>query len=252
VIALLEQADGKGLDASDYDGPRWGNLAARLRGNAADRELFDAALTVSAMRYISDLRIGRIPPRHVNFELEIEAKKLHPPSFVAALHRSADQSGALGAVEPPYAAYRLLRTEVPRYRALARESFEPISAPKDLKPGDAWPAADRLADRLEKTGDLPAGARTALQEGSYGGGLVDAVKTFQRRHGLAVDGKLGKATLEALNTPFSVRLRQIQLTLERWRWLPPGLPEKTLLVNSPAFTLRALEGGPAGTELTTR
>ncbi len=252
VIALLEKADEKGLNASDYDGARWGEWTSRLRGSAADRELFDAALTVTTMRYISDLRIGRIPPGHVSFELEIESKKLHLPTFVAALQRSADPAGALGAVEPPYAPYRILRAEVPRYRALAALPFVPISVPKNLKPGEAWPAADTLAERLEKTGDLPAGVRAALPKGVYGGGLVDALKAFQGRHGLAADGKVGPGTLEALNTPFSVRLRQIQLTLERWRWLPPGLPDRTVLVNIPGFTLRALEAGPGGAELTTK
>jgi murein L,D-transpeptidase YcbB/YkuD len=251
MIALLEKADGKGLEASDYDGPRWSDWASRLRGNPAGKELFDAALTVSVMRYISDLRIGRIPPRHVDFELEIEAKKLHLPTFVAALQRSADPSGALETVEPPYDAYRILRAQIPRYRALAQEPLPQISSPKGLKAGDAWPAADALAGRLEMMGDLSAGARAGLPKGVYSAGLAGAVKVFQRRHGLAQDGRLGKETLEAVNTPFSDRLRQIQLTLERWRWLPPGLPDRTVLVNIPEFTLRALEGDPAGTNLET-
>ena len=252
VVALLEKADEKGLFATDYDGSRWSVWATSIGESAAHRELFDAALTASVMRYISDLRIGRIPPRHVRFELEIEPKKLHLPTFVAALQRSSDPKGALDGVEPPYPAYRLLRAEVARYRALAQEPFAPIAAPKGLEPGATSPAADLLAERLEKTGDLPAGARAALPKGVYGGALVEAVKSFQQRHGLPQDGKLGKETLEALNTPFSFRLRQIQLTLERWRWLPPGLPARTLLVNIPEFTLRALEGNPEGTDPSTR
>ena len=142
VVALLEKADEKGLFATDYDGSRWSVWATSIGESAAHRELFDAALTASVMRYISDLRIGRIPPRHVRFELEIEPKKLHLPTFVAALQRSSDPKGALDGVEPPYPAYRLLRAEVARYRALAQEPFAPIAAPKGLEPGATSPAAD--------------------------------------------------------------------------------------------------------------
>jgi murein L,D-transpeptidase YcbB/YkuD len=70
---------------------------------------------------------------------------------------------------------------------------------------------------------------------------VDAVKRFQRRHGLDADGRLGPATLERLNVPLADRVRQITLALERWRWLPTEFPSPPIVVNVPDFRLRTLD-----------
>jgi murein L,D-transpeptidase YcbB/YkuD len=66
------------------------------------------------------------------------------------------------------------------------------------------------------------------------------VKRFQRRHGLDEDGRLGPSTLKQLNVPLSARVQQLQLTLERWRWLPEEFSAPPILVNVPDFRLRAL------------
>ena len=70
-----------------------------------------------------------------------------------------------------------------------------------------------------------------------------AVQDFQRLCGLAPDGKVGEKTIAALNVSTEDRLRQIYLNLERWRWLPQSLGERFVLVNLPAFDLRAVEAG---------
>jgi len=78
--------------------------------------------------------------------------------------------------------------------------------------------------------------------------LVDAVKHFQVRHGLDPDGRLGRATMAQLNTPLSHRIRQLELTLERWRWVPHSFSRPPIVVNIPEFELRALNDS-YGTEL---
>src|SRR3984957_21131837 len=89
VIAILLQADRKGLSADDYDGPRWNARLAKLNPAAsqpseADAVQFDAALTICVMRYISDLHIGKINPKHFDFDLDIQAKKYNLPQFLKA------------------------------------------------------------------------------------------------------------------------------------------------------------------------
>jgi len=68
------------------------------------------------------------------------------------------------------------------------------------------------------------------------------VKRFQGRHGLDPDGRIGNATVAALNVPLSRRVRQLQLTLERWRWAPHSFQRPPVVVNIPEFKLRALNG----------
>jgi len=87
LIALLVQAGQKGLSADDYDGPRWSDRLSRLKPATSepaeqDAVKFDLALTVSVMRYISDLHIGRVNPKRLAFELDDESKKYDLPEFL--------------------------------------------------------------------------------------------------------------------------------------------------------------------------
>ncbi len=65
------------------------------------------------------------------------------------------------------------------------------------------------------------------------------MRAFQARHGLEPDGALGKATFRALTTPLSTRVYQIELSLERMRWLPSQLDSPPIIVNIPQFRLFA-------------
>jgi murein L,D-transpeptidase YcbB/YkuD len=72
---------------------------------------------------------------------------------------------------------------------------------------------------------------------------VAAVRAFQDRHGLEPDGVLGAGTLAALNVPVESRIRQLEINLERRRWLPAELGPRHLFVNLADFSLRAVEEG---------
>ena len=99
------------------------------------------------------------------------------------------------------------------------ESSFPL-AKKAIVPGDTYPGVPRLTRLLRLVGDLPADANVPADPTVYAGALVDAVKNFQRRLGRDPNGRIDAQTLADLNVPLSRRVRQMQLTLERWRWLP--------------------------------
>jgi murein L,D-transpeptidase YcbB/YkuD len=109
-------------------------------------------------------------------------------------------------------------------------------------PGGAYPAAQALFDRLVLLGDLPADTPSPA-EGSYSEQMAEGVRHFQARHGLADDGILGRGTLDALNVPPARRARQLELTLERLRWLPDFGPGPLIVVDLPAYRLWALNNG---------
>jgi murein L,D-transpeptidase YcbB/YkuD len=242
VIDILKQADTKGLNGEDYDGPRWADRLARLHQSpsAADQARFDAALTVCAMRYISDLHIGRVNPQHFKFNLDVSQKKYDLPVFLRdKVINSGDVGAELAQIEPPFAGYKRTLQALQKYMQLApQDNGEQLPIPvKPVDPGSSYDGVPRLTQLLRLLGDLPEGTATE-NSNIYASSLVDAVKHFQARHGLTPDGRLGAQTLKQMNTPLSFRVEQLRLTLERWRWVPYMFPRAPIVVNIPEFRLR--------------
>jgi murein L,D-transpeptidase YcbB/YkuD len=242
VIDALESSQKKGLNPEDYDASRWPLRLHALQGATADAATvahFDAALTVAAMRYVSDLHVGRVNPKHFKFGIDVEQKRYDLPQFLAQkLLGASDVLQVLHEVEPPYYAYQRTEAALQTYLALAAQDHSvPLpDVQKTVAPGDAYAGLEPLTERLHLLGDLPQGA--VVNPGIYDGALVDALKRFQIRHGLGADGRLGKETLRQLNTPLSFRVQQLDDALERWRWLPADFSPLPVAVNIPEFVLR--------------
>jgi murein L,D-transpeptidase YcbB/YkuD len=253
MIEVFKEAESKGLNPEDYDGSRWADrvtaLTARKGGDKSESGVagparFDLALTVCVMRYISDLHFGKANPGllHNTYDLDREMPDLAAFIRDRLLHATSVNT-VLDGIEPPYEGYRRTAAVLQKYRAMSQaDSIGPLPlTAKPVEPGKAYPAAMQLAGILRQLGDLPADAALPADSKLYAGPLVDAVKRFQSRHGLDTDGRLGKATVAQLNTPLSQRVRQLQLTLERWRWAPHNFPTPPVVVNIPEFELRALD-----------
>ena len=239
LIEILRASRLKGLNPSDYDAESLATKSRSVKGaSAAAQASFDAALTQSTMRYISDLRIGRVNPKHLKFDIDVQSKQYDLPEFIAQQVAHAGNVGSvLDQIEPPYAGYRRIENSLKQYLDLAAkgDGAKVPAGTKTIAPGDTYPGTAQLAERLRLIGDLPQGGSFD----SYSGALVEGVKHFQARHGLATDGKLDAATLRELNTPLSARVHQIDDALERWRWMPTEFQQPPVLVNIPEFRLRA-------------
>jgi murein L,D-transpeptidase YcbB/YkuD len=239
LIETLRASRLKGLNPKDYDAESLASKSRSLNGaSSAAQASFDAALTQSMMRYISDLRIGRINPKHLKFDIDVQSKKYDLAEFIAQqIVGAKDLQSVLDQIEPPYAGYRRIESTLKQYLDLAARGDGPKvpGGSKTVAPGDTYTGTAQLTERLRLLGDLPQGGTFD----SYSGALVDGVKHFQARHGLATDGKLDVATLRELNTPLSARVQQIDDALERWRWMPTEFQWPPVLVNIPEFRLRA-------------
>ncbi|HEY6303865.1 MAG TPA: L,D-transpeptidase family protein [Terriglobales bacterium] len=246
VIGIFRDAEKKGLDPEDYDASRWEERIRALQGSSSGPAVarFDVALTVCTMRYVSDLRIGRINPEHFRFGLSVEQKKYDLAQFLRdRIITSSNLQVVFDEVEPPFAGYRRTEQALARYIELARidDGDKLPDVTKPIDPGQSYAGVPRLTRFLRRVGDLPADATFSTETQTYSGPLVDAVKRFQRRHGLDADGRLGAATVKQLNVPLQNRVLQLQLTLERWRWLPAEFSAPPIIVNIPDFQLRALD-----------
>lgn len=244
MIQAFESSKQKGLNPDDYDASRWTARLSALKSSPTPDMLarFDAALTVGTMRYISDLHIGRVNPKHFDFGIDIEQKKYDLPQFVTqdVIH-AANLAAVLAGVEPQYNGYKRTEAALDHYLELAAQGDGSAipEVTKSIAPGDPYSGTPQLAQRLKLLGDLSPTAAGAAESHLYSGELVAAVERFQTRHGLTPDGKLGKETIRQLNVSLATRVRQLQDALERWRWLPPSFPQPPVVVNIPEFALRA-------------
>ena len=242
------------MDPGQFDAPtladRWQQLKAAPGGSAAEWAALDTGLSVSVMRYLSSVSQGRVDPRIVGFAYDLSARRLDP---LAELRAARDGAGGVAAaverLQPPFPVYRRLRGALAAYRRLAAAG-EPPAVPaltgtvKKVAPGQPWAGSLALAARLRALGDLPAGAPApVLRDGVpvYGGALLDAVKRFQERHALEADGVIGAGTIDRLNVTLAARVRQIELAMERERWLPEMRRAPYLFVNVPLFRLWAYD-----------
>jgi len=240
MIEVLKGADSKGLRSEDYDASRWDHRLSGL-GQPANQARFDAALTVCAMRYISDLHIGRVNPSHFKFGIDVQRKTYDLAQFVRdRLVNGSDIPATVEQAEPAFPGYQRTEAALAHYlKLMGEDDGEKLpEVSKPLGPGAEYAGVPRLASLLRLLGDLPPSAD--VPPGNvYQGPLIDAVKSFQTRHGLLPDGRLGPQTVKLLNTPLSSRVEQLRLTMERWRWAPEEFPQPPVIVNIPEFLLRA-------------
>jgi murein L,D-transpeptidase YcbB/YkuD len=228
----LARAEERGLDPADYD-----------PGRASDRSLYDVAVTVGVLRAIDAVHRGRVDPRTLDWGFSLAARRLDRAALLREARGGRGIPALLDSLEPSYPHYLRNRRELARYRALARAGEPPAVPPlpkgRKVEPGRAWDGLPALRARLTTLGDLAADPPAPVEAGLYDAATVAAVKRFQARHILDVDGVIGKATVEALNVPLARRVRQIELALERGRWLPRLADRPTVFVNVPLFRMWA-------------
>jgi murein L,D-transpeptidase YcbB/YkuD len=202
---------------------------------------FDTAVSLSLLRYLHDLHYGRVSPQGINFNLKLREKKLIDlPALILAARDRGRIAPLPAEVEPKLDQYRKLKAALAHYRELAaRVAPLKLEVARSVHIGDKHPQLEELRRFLMQSGEIQAGAdKVPAPAGPvYDEELSEGVKHFQARHGLTADGVLGKGTAAALSVPLSERVTQIELALERLRWLPDIGYGPYILVNIPAFQM---------------
>jgi L,D-transpeptidase YcbB len=243
VVANLADADADGLRPEDYRAAELADALGSTRDvagrNVAMLARLDVDLTLALLRYVHDLHFGRINPNLVGFDLDVPRGPFDAPSLIMSIARGGDVSQALAAAAPKFYHYALLKAALAHYRRMAREgdvALAPLKRP--IGKGDSYVDMPSLRNLLHRLGDL--------DDADIGGGndldekALAALARFQSRHGLRSNGLLDSATFKALTTPLSARIQQIELTLERWRWIPE-FSRPPIIVNIPQFRLFAFD-----------
>ena len=233
--AVLSRAGDQGLDVARYRP----DLLDPDRGTLSEtaRDLFASAM---ALRYARDMMFGRVDLHGIETDIDVRRPADDLTAQLDAALAQSDIAPWLAGLAPSAPAYRRLVEAYRRYRDRPDAAdTAPIAAGGPLRLGATGPRVAALKARLRRLGDLRDGADDTRFDAS----AKAALAAFQRRHGIAPDGKLNHETLAALNLPDAERLRQLVLNLERWRYFGHVLAPTRIEVNIAAATVQFIENG---------
>ena len=227
VIFSLMTAYEEGLISKDYRAEKlFEKLSSKTDEDIAD---FEISLSRAAVTFGQHLYSGRVEPVKINREVKLFPDEISAGGILDKLSASDAPKVALSALAPNTARYDRLRSLLLRLRlAQARGGWTVVPKGEVIKAGMTDERVPILRQRLVESGDLPKD----LHEGDVlDGKLLQALKYFQWRMGLASDGAVGPATLKQLNTPVSERIEQVELNLERRRWMQGDFGKTYIFVN---------------------
>lgn len=246
LIANLCDAEREALRPADYRLPELRRTLERLHPSLEKQRpeafaVLDLELTRRFLDYGADLLGGRLDPKVVSSEWYIRARRSTIDGTLRGAVQAQEFPGIVAPLRPHQPEYAELVKALAGYRELLRQGGWPeVRGRGRLRHGDQGARVAVLRRRLRMTGDL---RDSAEHKPVYDRAVAKAVARFQARHGIPSNGIVGAATLAALNVPVQVRIRQIQLNLERYRWLPAEFEPRYIFVNIPDYRLYGYDVG---------
>jgi L,D-transpeptidase YcbB len=223
--------------------------SARLSDSLAVRHLadLDLLLTEGFNRLARDLIAGMLSPADAGLDYRIVAEA--PPADLILNRVLAGEAPAVivAQLRPSIPQYERMRGALLAFHELeARGGWELLGGDASLKEGERGVAVTALRQRF--IAGMDRAEATLAQSGAADPSLFDAdlkhaVQRFQDRHAIEADGAVGGTTLRELNYTLAERIAELQLNLDRWRWLPNDLGERYVLVNIAGFELEVVDGG---------
>ena len=248
LVQSLRLADREGLTRGVYHVANIESLLTEIQRaeskkqpvdvqQAGDLDLF---LTDSFFMYGSNLSAGRVNPKTMEPSWFANQKSTDLAAILGTALDSNQIAQTLQSLLPPYPQYKRLQRALVSYRSIAEQGGWPlIPFGKTLRKGDRGERVVVLGRELAVTGALNGGKSSVTD--LYDDAIEQAVRKFQGRHGLEVDGIVGARTLAALRVPVDDRIKQIEVNMERWRSVPHVLGQRYILVNIAGFTLKVVE-----------
>lgn len=247
LVEAIQNTHLEGLEPEDYHLKNISSILGEIRQNQKMNMPLPSSILVDLdllctdafLIYGSHLLSGRVNP--ITIHPEWNAKR-READMAKILEETIEKDQIIDSLqnfvwEPRY---RRIRQALAQYRNIAAAGRYPLVPPgPKMQKGDRGERIAILHKRLVASGDLPSGF--SEDEAYFDEALDQAVRRFQKRHGLDVDGVVGKATLNELNVPVEERIRQLVVNMERWRWLPQSLGRRYILVNIASFELDVVE-----------
>ena len=244
LIESLHNSVDEGLIPEDYHLEKISHLyELDKRNGLSDSQMadLDLLLTDALILYASHLLEGKLEQSELRREWDVD-KNERPKNIdsllTVTLHNNHIKS-ALEKVKPDHQLYRGLKVQLKKLRSQAQIGAWPQISPGEvLKPGERDSRVTALRNHLIAVGDLKN--KTVIETDLFDKELEEAVKKYQYRHKLTVDGIVGQGTIKEMNVPIEVRIDMIRLNLERLRWIFQQPDDDFLMVNIAGFRVKRI------------
>ncbi|MGF2733632.1 L,D-transpeptidase family protein [Marinobacter sp. DUT-1] len=248
LAEAIRQIANDGLNPADYHGELLSDLVLRARDDLSGemRADIDLLFTDAFLLAASHLLEGKVNPQTIHAEWNASRQHQDLAVTLAETLRNDTIAATLDSLRPTHPAYAKLKEARNRLTPLLGHPWLPIADGPSIHPGDQDPRLPEIRRRLTALGDIPAPAEpetAATDPTLYSKDLDPVIPNFQARHGLEPDGTIGRKTLAAVNLMPVERIRQIDASLERWRWLPQSLGDDYVIVNIAGFGLQLVLDG---------
>ena len=239
ALEFITRSVNHGLNPNDYHHDLLQHLDPT--GDKSEAHLFDLMLTDGLLKLIRDISTGRLDPALVDPKWSIPRPPFNAAAFLQQALSTEHFKAGLNSLIPVSDQYRKLTAAAARYQDfLNRGGWLNIPETPELRAGRSHQNIPLIRDRLAiEHGTL--NSPDTEQGNYYDEKLEQAVRQFQRRHSLDVDGIIGPASIDAMNVSAAERLQQININLERLRWLPDDLGERYIMVNLANYRLTAID-----------
>ena len=239
ITDLFNNVEQDGLFPKDFDLKKIENSEENFE-NLSNQKLmdYDILLTENLSRYVQKVSKGSLNSNKLYRNWELKENKIDFKKLLLNFQKKDSFHYAVNAASPNHIVYKRLKTALEIINDLPKDPFKKIELKNKIVLNDSNPAMVEIKNKLIYWGDLkPLDSITAI----YDEATELAVKKFQMRHGLGVDGVIGGGTLQALNFTKEQRKKQIIANMERWRWFPRTFEPEYLIINIPDYSLRVVK-----------
>ena len=250
-------------------------LEKTLETNASQEQILRRELKLTSLYniFLAHTLYGEIKWKQFNYKLYALKKrginghwvKYKAPQKINDLLVQPDINQTIESIIPKHFGYQSLIKGLKKLEKIKENGGWDRLAPfKSLKLGSSGDIVKKLRTRLIQSGDyivcdenktvIPKDNNNSdvphiNKEALFDTCLDEAVKKFQKRHGLAIDGVVGRATQKALNLSVDDKIRKVLLNIDRIKWLPRENEKRYIVVNLPEFMLHYIEDNETKQEL---
>jgi murein L,D-transpeptidase YcbB/YkuD len=237
LVDMIGRIGAEGLMPRDYHHKRLLGMASAPQRDYVEYELLLSDAVANLSRH---LLMGKVNPESISPDWKATPRQRDLVEVMEKLTHDDDVISRLQQLRPQQVRYVRLLTLLEQLNGKTPDDWRALPRTPAIKPDTRDARLLAIRTRLQFWGDLAA-AEPAADAALYDENLQAAVKRFQERHGLDVDGIIGAGTLDALNVTPATRRQQVINNLERWRWLGDDLGEKHVLVNIAGFELKVID-----------